>query len=201
MRAPRCAGLVKPSEGHRLATLAREVTPDRAIVEIGSHTGLSTCWMAAASRRGRGAHVTAVDPWADPRADPGEGCNDDPFGLGTGQSVYERFAQNVSAEGLDGRITPLRTTSLVAAHLWVQPVGLLFIDAIHEYEHVKSDYLHWQGHIAVGGWLAFHDYTTDPTHAYYGVARAIEEFVTPSCQWSEPIVTEYLWTARRIVAA
>lgn len=179
-----------PEEGAYLANLAREVPDDRAIVEIGSHTGLSTCWMAAASR---GAHVFAVDPWADPRPD----TLDDPFELGTGDGVYARFCANVTSERLWHRITPLRTTSLVAAQVWAQPVGLLFVDAIHEYEAVRSDYLHWQRHIPVGGYLAFHDFTLDETHPYHGVARAIADIV-PAEQWSAPVIVGNMWTSRRI---
>lgn len=190
MKAPRCAGLVSKGEGNRLATLARHVPPEWAIVELGSHTGLSTCWMAAGSKAGYGAHVTAVDPWQGPRPD----SDDDPFGLGDG--IYERFAANITAEGHWGRITPLRTLSTVAAQSWVQPVGLLFVDAVHEYDAVKSDYLHWARFLPVGAWLAFHDYSTDPEHHYYGVKQAIDEVI--GAEWAEPIVTEHLWTAKRL---
>lgn len=191
MRTPRCEGLVKPDEGRRLAYLAARVPASQAIVEIGSHTGGSTCWMAHAAT----AHVTAVDPWADPRPD----TLDDPFALVTGDAVYERFSQNLTREGLWGKVTPLRTFSLTAAAVWVQPVGLLFIDAIHELEAVRSDYLHWQRFIPVGGWLALHDYTEDPEHPYHGVADAVRELI--GAEWAEPIVTEYLWTALRIDTA
>jgi len=192
LKAPQCAGLVQVEEGEYLARLASKVPTGQAIVEIGSHTGLSTCWMAASAHT---SHVTAVDPWADPRPDTLE----DPFELLTGDAVYERFAANIASEKLWQRVTPLRTTSMVAAQLWVQPIGLLFVDAIHEYEAVRTDYLHWQAFIPVGGYIAFHDYTTDPEHPYHGVARAIADWV-PAEQWSEPVIRGYMWTARRILA-
>jgi hypothetical protein len=192
MRTPRCAGLVQVDEGRRLAELAGRVPVEQAIVEVGSHTGLSTCWMAHAAQ----AHVTAIDPWADGRPN----SKDDPFELGSGQAVYERFAANLSSEGLWSKVTPLRTLSTIAAQWWVQPVGLLFIDAVHELEPVKSDYLHWADRIAPGGWLAFHDYSDDPEHEYAGVAQAIEAVVIPSGLWEEPIITLNLWTARKVLA-
>jgi hypothetical protein len=191
---PRCAGLVQVPEGQRLYDLARVTNSATAIVEIGTHTGLSTCWMAAGSRRGRGAHITAVDPWGAPRP----GTKDDPFELGDGDGVYRKFAENVTIEGHWRSITPLRARSLEAAALWVQPIGLLFVDAIHEYAAVKADYEAWLPHIAVGGWLAFHDYANEPDHEYYGVAEAVEAVVVPSGLWSTPTVTEYLWTAQRV---
>lgn len=193
MRQPRCAGLVEIGEGQRLAQLAREVPVEHAIVEIGSHTGLSTCWMAHSAQ----AHITAIDPWSDARP----GTKDDPFGLGSGQGVYDRFAANLRDEGVWSKVTPLRTVSTVAAGFWLQPVGLLFIDAIHEFEPVRADYLAWQDHVAPGGWLAFHDYSPDPEHEYAGVARAIAAAVIPSGLWEEPVVTLNLWTARRILAS
>lgn len=177
-----------------MAALASQVPAHQAIVEIGTHTGLSTCWMAAGSDEGKGAHVTAVDPWADPRP----ATLDDPFGLIDGNGVYRRFEDNITSEGHWGTVTPLRATSTVAAAVWVQPVGLLFIDAIHEYDAVRTDYLHWQRHIPVGGWLALHDYTTDLDHAYYGVAMAVQEIIEPTDCWGEPVITGYLWTAQRM---
>ena len=74
----RTQGLIENAQGERLAELAYYVPRNMAIVEIGSHTGLSTCWLAAGSRAGNGAHVTAVDPYPDPRP----GSKDDPWELG-----------------------------------------------------------------------------------------------------------------------
>lgn len=196
MRPPRCAGLVEPDQGQLLADLARLVPPDRAIVEIGSHTGLSTCWMAEGSRRGRGAHVFAVDPWPMPRP----GSRDDPFALETGDAVLDVFRRNITDHGHDARVTPLRGTSLDLARFWVKPVGLLFVDAVHDYAGVRSDFLHWQRHIPVGGTIAFHDWDTNPTHDYYGVHVAIEEFVAHSADWEPQPPVGSLWSARRLAS-
>lgn len=59
-------GLVEVEEGEKLAELASQVTANHAIVEVGSHTGLSSCWIAAGSRDGNGAHITCIDPWGEP---------------------------------------------------------------------------------------------------------------------------------------
>ena len=192
LSTPGCPGLIQVSEGQRLARLAATVPMGQAIVEIGSHTGLSTVWMAAATQ----AHVVAVDPWGDPRPD----TLDDPFALVTGDAVFDLFMRNLAHEGVASKVTPLRTTSLDAARIWAQPIGLLFIDALHEYEHVRSDYLHWARHIPVGGWIAFHDWIDDPSHPYYGVKVAIDEVVIGSGEWNNVEVTEHLWTAMRISA-
>lgn len=187
---PRCAGLIQPDEGRRLAELAAVVDANDAIVELGSHTGLSTIWMATTAH----AHITAVDPWGDPRP----GSDDDPFSLVTGDATLERFRLNLADEGAWPFVTAIRTTSTGLAPLWVQPVGLLFVDAVHTLDGVASDYRAWSGFIPVGGWLALHDFIADPEHPYAGVARAVDEIILPSGRWSAPRITGYLWTAQRV---
>lgn len=190
---PRCAGLIQASEGLALAGIAGAVPADRAIVELGSHTGLSTCWMARAASRRMRAHVTAIDPWGDPRP----GSEDDPFALQTGDGALARFRQNVTDERLWPSITPLRTTSIEAAGIWAKPVGLLFVDAVHTFDAVRDDFLAWAPFVVQGGWLALHDYTREPDHPYAGVARAVDEVILPTGDWEERGVFGNLWMALR----
>lgn len=185
MREPRCTGLVSRDEGRTLRRLASDVPADQAIVELGSHTGLSTCWMAGGAQ----AHVFAVDPWGNPRP----GSEDDPLGYGTGDAVLEAFGLNIRHEGHADKVTPLRTTSTDLARIWAQPVGLLFIDAVHEYAHVKADVEAWAPHMARGSVIAFHDWTDDPEHPYEGVKRAIDEVGE---DWKPLGVVGSLWFAR-----
>lgn len=184
MIPPRCAGLVQVDEGRQLHSLARMVPPERAVVEIGSHTGLSTCWMAHRAR----AHIFAVDPWGDPRPE----TLDDPFGLVTGDAVLDVFLGNIRSEGYESRVTPIRGRSLDVARLWVQPIGLLFIDAIHTYEAVLADIDAWAPHLAPGAFVVFHDWTPDPEHPYGGVKVAVDER-SPQLGWHSPALTNYLY--------
>jgi hypothetical protein len=180
-------GLISTDQGERLAKLAAGVPAWASIVEIGSHTGLSTCYMGLAAR----AHVFAVDPWLPPRP----GSNDDPFGL-DGQ-VYEEFVQNLTKLNLWPKVTPLRGMSIDVAKLWTAPIGLLFIDSVHTEEDVRADYGAWSGHIIKGGWLAFHDYDNNPEHEYYGVSIVADELAA-SGEWDVQPQTDWsLWTARR----
>lgn len=200
MIEPTFPGLVQPIEGRRLADLAATVPSDRAIVEVGSHTGLSTAWLALGSKRGARAHVVAVDTWADPRPRPADrSYNDDPFELRTGDAVLERFLENLSFVRAWPNVTVLRTGSLDAARSWVQPIGLLFVDAIHTYEAVLADYQAWEPFIRSGGWLALHDVYEDPERTRLaGPGRLVEEVLRPSGLWIEELVTHGLWTARRL---
>ena len=184
-RLGRMQGLIEVSQGHRLAELAAAVPPWAAIVEIGSHTGLSTCWMGHAAQ----AHVFAVDPWPPPRP----GSSDDPFGLG--DRVYERFSANLTAERLWPRVTPLAGASLDVARIWRAPIGLLFIDAVHTEEAVRADVEAWLPHLIDVGWLALHDYDSNPEHPYYGVSVVADELVRSG--WRPAPLMGSLWTATR----
>lgn len=186
-------GLIEVDEGERLALLAQGVPASQAIVEIGSHTGLSSCWLAAGSRDGNGAHITCVDPWGEPRPD----SLDDPWGLGA-DGVLERFLSNVAGttqevanEDYGDLITPLRTTSKAAAKMWVQPIGLLFVDAIHEGPAVKADWKAWSKHLAPGALACFHDYGD----TYPGVREAIDAII-PTRAWTWVDITGSLWQGR-----
>jgi hypothetical protein len=186
-------GLTEPEEGRRLAALAATVPTDRAIVEIGSHTGLSSCWLAAGSRSGEQAQVFCIDPWGEPRAN----SMDDPWGLGA-DGVLERFKSNISGTTQDlenesywDLVTPLRMTSIDAAWVWIKPVGLLFVDAIHEEGPVLEDWGSWRQHLAPGAWACFHDYG----ETYPGCRRAIEKIAVAE-DWRDISVTGTLWTAR-----
>jgi MMP 1-O-methyltransferase len=179
-------GLIEVAQGERLAALAAGVPEWASIVEIGSHTGLSTCWMAHHAA----AHVFAVDPWGPPRP----GSSDDPFGLG--DRVYERFAGNITAEGLWPKVTPLAGRSVDVAAMWRAPVGLLFIDAVHTEAAVREDIDAWLPYLIDTGWLALHDYDTDPSHPYYGVS-VVADALTASGAWDVAPLVGSLWTAHR----
>lgn len=49
------------------------------------------------------------------------------------------------------------TTSEKAARTWQGQVGLLWIDASHEYEDVRRDFDYWNPHLVPGGVVALHD--------------------------------------------
>lgn len=188
-------GLIQPGEGLRLGALASEVPADQTIVELGSHTGLSTCWLGNGARLGAGAHVYAIDPWGDPRP----GSRDDPFGLVTGDAVVERFMGNLTAEHLWDHVSMMRARSTDIAVSWKLPIGLLFVDAVHEYDHVVADLEAWVRLIPSGGILACHDYFDDPECTIRGdVARAIDDTLKAD-EWDvgDFLPGSGLWVGRR----
>lgn len=196
-------GLIEVEEGERLAELAAMVPRNQAIVEIGTHTGLSACWMAAGSLRGRRAHIVCIDPWPEPRP-PSDAYNDDPWNLGA-DGVLERFRMNVAGttqdlpnEDYGEIITPIRATSQEMATRWVKPIGLLFIDAIHTFEAVKADYEAWSPHVAPGGWIALNDYWANTQRTWLGgPAFVVHEIIEPSEEWGPGEVVWNTWIAQK----
>jgi hypothetical protein len=193
--------LIDPIEGEWLARAASNVPANLAIVEIGSHTGGSTLWMAAGSRQGAGAHIYAVDPWPD----PGYAVGDDPFDLGSGDAVYERFISNIQGRTQEVPnvdyspwVTPMRMTSVEASAGWTQPIGLLFIDAIHTYEGVLADVDLWSRRVVSGGWMALNDYYKDTQRTRpHGAALVAQINLEPTGDWLDTGVVWNTWVGRR----
>lgn len=152
-------GAVERAACDRLRLLARDVFADEAIVEIGSHRGRSTAYLALGAAEGDGATVHAVDPWTDrPRwtwpinyedahvldryADP---------------ASYMAFKAHLVRCGLDDRVVVHRGYATDVAKDWDRPIGLLFHDGPHAYQEVYDDLVAWRDHVAPGGTIVIHD--------------------------------------------
>ena len=190
----RSVGWTIPSELERLRELAWEVPAECAIVEIGSYLGESAIALARGAADGAGApRVHCVDPWIGPT--PGT-TGQDPLNLGTGDAWYAAFLDNIEIAGVADQITVHRETSAEAASRWTaeQPIGLLFIDAVHDYDPILQDYTLWSPYVVEAGWLAFHDFSS----GFPDTERVINEHVLPSGLWSRVKLTNSLWTAQRL---
>lgn len=60
----------------------------------------------------------------------------------------------------------------MAERFGLEKLGLLFIDASHEYQDVKDDISAWFSRVRVGGTILFHDYQSWP-----GVTKAVDEAI------------------------
>jgi predicted O-methyltransferase YrrM len=141
--------LQQPDEiSHFLQWLAvtLPVWPAPIIMEIGSHTGASTCmWAEIASRQ-----VIALDL---------------PAGIGGGipydhslvrdrqlQAKYPQVTSILGDSQLDSTVTVVR-------NLRRGPIDLLFIDGDHSMAGVTSDFRLYSNMVRPGGVVAFHDIT------------------------------------------
>lgn len=138
-------------------------------IEIGAKEGRTTAHILKTVPN---SEVVAVDPWMaqEKSADPTkETYKDWDFSL-----IEAKFWENVGEH--KDRCDMLRMTSEAAAlvlsdRMGDAPYDLVFIDALHDYEHVKQDAKLWWPLVRIGGILAFHDFN----HKWPGVERAIAE--------------------------
>lgn len=148
-----------------LNRLGASVQPPNVIVEIGSYRGQSTCALALHAQvpvYSIDCHVNGPD---DFKADGA------PLFSSEDRKIW---MENVLRIGRAEVVRPIELPSLLAAQVWgdMPPIGLLFIDACHEYECVRADLELWIGYLASGGLLAMHD-NNKP-----GVMQAIEEIAS-----------------------
>jgi predicted O-methyltransferase YrrM len=143
-------GWLSRPEGRRLWRLARNCMGRGAIVEIGSWKGKSTIWLANGSRAGKSAKIHAVDPHT------GSTEHQRDFGR---VWTFEEFQRNIKAAGVDDLVVPHVDYSESVATSFNEPVELIFIDGLHEYEGVKADFEAWFPKVIEGGVMAFHDTT------------------------------------------
>jgi predicted O-methyltransferase YrrM len=134
------------------AAQALLTTPhDHAVVEIGSYCGRSTMLLASAIRDLRpSAQMTAIDPHDGVISLAGQPDQ-------SGAATYEAFRRNLTAAGVGDSVEIIRLRSVTVP--WNRPIGLLFIDGLHDYDSVRADFEHFERHIAAGGFVAFHDYS------------------------------------------
>ena len=156
------AGYFEDAEGaalYRAAVDGLVVAP--ALAEIGSFQGRSTVVLGSACRDLECGKVYAVDPHEGRLYREGKPT----------EPSLRFFLENVRRAGLSDWIFPVVRRSREAK--LKEPVGLVFVDGLHDYESVREDIgiaLSW---LAPGGTLAFHDYCrADP-----GVMWAVDEFL------------------------
>ena len=159
-----------------LAWLAEQASTRKKIAEIGSWKGRST--RALVDNQPFGGVLYAIDTW---------GGTPSPTATEAEVALYKReldgkpsawlfnqFTDNLA--GMSVTAVPLR--SLDAAHwLAFHRFDMIFLDAAHDYESVKSDILAWRPLLVDGGLLCGHDYH-DYKGRFPGVDRAVNELIS-----------------------
>jgi predicted O-methyltransferase YrrM len=162
-------GWLHPKEARLLYRLASECRGRGAIVEIGSWKGKSTICLARGSMSGGKAKIHAIDPHT------GSPEHSREFGV---VWTFDEFRRNVSNAGVSEMIVPHVDYSDAVARKFNEPVELIFIDGLHEYEGVKIDFDAWFPKVMEHGTIAFHDSTCWP-----GVLKLVSDEVFKSMRF------------------
>jgi predicted O-methyltransferase YrrM len=140
----------------------------KTFVEVGCKEGRTTGHILKSVPDAR---VIAIDPWItqEKSADPTKETYEDwDF-----QKIEKEFWSNVGEN--KALLEMWRETSEQAASHFLErtlwPADLVFIDALHDYEHVKQDIGLWWPKVRIGGILAGHDFN----HRWPGCERAVAE--------------------------
>ncbi|MFN0084184.1 MAG: class I SAM-dependent methyltransferase [Blastocatellia bacterium] len=139
-----------------LFRLASWMPAGAGILEIGSYTGASACYLAAGASQ-VGGHLYCVDTWGNETMPEGE------------RDTFEEFNRNLAP--VRASVTSRRMRSeMAASESFQHPLHLIFIDGSHEYEEVAVDFRIAAGLLAERGIIAMHDCVLYP-----GVSRVIGE--------------------------
>jgi hypothetical protein len=161
-------GWMGAGPGRWLASQARQA---ERIIEVGVWKGRSTRVLAD-NTPGR---VWAVDHWRGiPGSDQHAQLYSEVDTRGP-DALFDEFCANLADHLAEGRVIPVRMSSLEAAAALLQEHGavfdLVFIDADHSLKACAADIAAYGELVAPGGTLAGHDYSG----RWPGVRRAVDD--------------------------
>jgi hypothetical protein len=109
--------------------------------------------------------------------------------------TFEEFKQNIQRAGVDGVVEPHVDFSQAVAKTFSDPVEMIFIDGLHEYDGVKRDFDDWFPKVVDGGTMAFHDTTCWP-----GVIQVMKEDVFRSRHFRKIRIAASVVHAQKVAA-
>ena len=138
-------GSVDSEAGRFLYSLVRLLRPELA-VEIGTHHGISTLWIARALEDNGSGRLLALDLFEDPPA-------------GEVQATLERAGLSHRVELVRG---PSVSVGAKACRRAGRPIDFLFIDGDHRVEGCAADFETLGALMRTGGIVVFHDIYPEP---------------------------------------
>lgn len=152
------------------------------IVEVGSYCGRSTIVLTSVIKiLCPRAKIFAIDPHDGRIGDADRAIQSLPPTLG-------RFKRNLAEAGAMEHVEILPVHSWETA--WDQPIGMLFIDGLHDYDNVARDFRHFESWLSLDAYIAFHDYAPH----YPGVQTLVTEvlrsggYQTVNCKGSMMLI-------------
>ena len=146
-------GWLTDAEADVLIAAARHVCssfpPDHAIVEVGSYQGRSTVALASvAACLAPRMRVHAIDPHEGEVGAAGS--------IEQTAATLDALRVNLAAAGIAEHVLIRLQRSYEVD--WEGPIGLLFVDGLHDEENCARDFHCFAPYLADGALVAFHDY-------------------------------------------
>lgn len=156
-----------------LRTLVKGLPEFSDIVEVGSWAGESTrIFLDNKNVRS----ITCVDPYDADLA------GEEMAKHGDIKDAKFEFCVQVLANNPHAFL--LQTTSVEAAKiLRYRTYTMVYIDGLHLYESVKEDIMTWYPRVAVGGWIAGHDYQIEGVQKAVNEAFGVPDWVFEDTSW------------------
>lgn len=178
-------GWLDDADGAHLYHLVRDHAPSGVVVELGSWKGKSTIWLASAvrDRRGQG-QVYAVDTW---EGTGNEAVHTRMLASYAPHQLRDEFTSHIQKARLSDFVTPVQKTTGQAACDWQEgiSVGLLYIDADHDYIACRNDFEKWSPLVMPGGYIVFDDvpHWPGPTRVVAELPPSYEFVAKSENQW------------------
>lgn len=147
-----------------LRDTAATVPADQAIVEIGTYQGGSLKYLAEGARAGSNPKVYGVDAWGVAKA----------YTKPHLRRMYGRHNMALAAQAAPTAILIRDESRHAALHYSGPKIGLLFIDATHDYQNAMADFTAWRRHLAPNAWVIWDDYWAG---RFDGVIQCVDELV------------------------
>lgn len=185
-------GLIENPCRDVLIDFASKVPAGQVVVELGSFKGRSTAHLALGSSKGNGVQVHAFDPFEDAdEVDPDYAATAASIAQYREPSTREAFEKHMIETGAGEFVTAHRATAVDGAKSWKGPkVGLLFVDALHDYDSVFNDLKAWLPKMAAEAVIVLHD--TDDLR--YQVNEAAEAAFTRT----PTLAKKWAWDQREV---
>lgn len=182
-------GWLSDKEAIGLYLIARKLSKNSIIVEIGSWKGKSTFCIDKGLKKGT---IYAIDPFNA----EGESGSKEIYEANKGtQPLINQFQDNIKLANSNNKIEILKGYSNQFAD-YFKEIDFLFIDGDHSIEGCKYDYETFSGFVKVGGFLAFHDY--DPERFDLGPTWVINNRLKNNHDFAFYKSYDSLWIAKRI---
>jgi MMP 1-O-methyltransferase len=156
--AERIKGWLRREEGELLYRLSAEACLYSRVVELGSYCGRSSIVLAASLAGRSQLPLACVDTFRGScEHQPGGRYFDPDMLVGGVVNTYPAFVRSLKAAELWDHVEAMQLSTREAATKFTDPVGLLFMDADHEYTAVCEDLRFWLSRVVSNGYIVLHD--------------------------------------------